>query len=394
MPIRVAAVAYTHYESDPRVRREAEALADRGDRVEVFCLASERFGPGSQEEEGVLVHRLAIPRYRGNQASTYARSYSAFWALTQWRLNQAHFSQSFDLVHVHTLPDVMVSAALLPRLSGARVLLDMHDLTPPLYALKFGLSEGSLPVRGLRWLQNAAVAFADAVICVHGAQYELLLRDGVPTEKLWVLMNLPDPKLFVPVASPMELAPEEPIRLVYHGTVLHRYGVDLMVQAFAEAKKSQPLLQLEIIGGGDFVGGVQTLAQELGLKEPDFTMTGEHRPLAETVARIRHGHLGIVPNRDDQEDSVLPTKLMEYLALGVPTIASKTRSIERFFPGDEVALFPVGDASALAEQILRLSQDLVARQALVAAGQRWTEQNGWLQERKKLYRLCDRLLER
>ena len=35
---RVCMVAYTHYESDPRVRREAEALIDAGMRVDFLAL--------------------------------------------------------------------------------------------------------------------------------------------------------------------------------------------------------------------------------------------------------------------------------------------------------------------------------------------------------------------
>ena len=137
MPKRIAMVAYTHYESDPRVRREAETLAERGDEVTVWCLQSE----GTQafdRIEGVDVRRIAISRYRGGKALAYVGSYLQFFAMSAANMSVQHRRAAFDIVHIHTMPDFMVFTAIWPRLTGAKVILDMHDLMPDLYAVKFG----------------------------------------------------------------------------------------------------------------------------------------------------------------------------------------------------------------------------------------------------------------
>jgi glycosyltransferase involved in cell wall biosynthesis len=390
MALRIGMVAYTHYESDPRVRREAEALAARGDEVLVWCLRAEG-KPESERIDGVEVRRITMPRYRGESATAYVGSYGRFFLVAGALLCTAHAKQRFDIVHVHTMPDFMVFVGLLPRLSGAKVVLDMHDLMPDLYAVKFGLDRQGPLVGALLALQRAATTFADAVISVHEPQYKLLLRDGVPARKLAVVMNAADPKHFSARKAEPPIGPEGPIRLVYHGTVLHRYGVDLAVRAFARARESEPRLHMAILGDGDFMPDVRALAAELGLSPAVLELSGRRLPIEEVAAAIRSAHIGIIPNRDDQEDSVLPTKLLEYVAVGIPAVATRTRCISRFFTSDVVELVPVGDTEAMAQGILRLAREPARRAALVAGGRRWNEEYGFETQKRLLFRTIDAL---
>lgn len=390
MPLRIAAVAYTHYESDPRVRREAEALAQRGDDVTVWALREEGM-PAVAMEHGVRVVRIQMPRYRGGRAAAYVGSYLRFMAEVSARLVAAHATKRFDLVHVHTMPDFMVFAGAIPRLFGARVVLDMHDLMPDLYALKFGLDRSGVLVKALKLTQDAATTFADGVICVHENQYDLLLRDGVPAHKLSIVMNAADPALFPPLPSVRSVEGDGPIRVVYHGTVLHRYGVDLAVRALAKARLLEPRLVMQILGGGDFVESVEALARDLGLGPDVIEISGVRRPIDQVAALIRNAHIGIIPNRDDNEDSVLPTKLLEYIAVGIPAIAARTRCISRFFDGNQVELVDVEDVDGMARAMVSLAQDQARREVLVKGGHEWEQEYGWDVNRKLLFRTVDAL---
>ncbi len=380
-------IAYTHYESDPRVRREAEALAARGDEVVVWCLGKDA-GMG-RSVNGVRLRQVTLPRYRGGRAAAYALSYGRFFAVVATRITAAHARRRFDVIHVHTMPDFMVFAALAPKLLGARIILDMHDLMPELYALKFHLAKEGRAVKALKWVQKSSTRFADYVISVHQNQYELLLRAGVPAPKLAIVMNAADPALFPPRNAEPAIVPEGPIRVVYHGTALHRYGVDIAVQAFATAHSKEPRLRMQLFGGGDFAPDVMALAKDLGLAPPVFEMTGEHRPLDEIARLIREAHIGLVPNRDDQEDSVLPTKLLEYIAVGIPAVVSNTRCVRRFFDETQVALVPVGDAEAMADALVDLARDARKRAAYVASARKWEEKYGWEVNKRALFRVVD-----
>ncbi len=390
MPLNIGAIAYTHYESDPRVRREAEALAARGDRVVVWTLRGEG-QPQTSTLNGVEVHRIRMPRYRGARALTYVGSYLRFMAAVSLQLVQAHAREKLDIVHVHTMPDFMVFAGLLPKLTGAKVALDMHDLMPDLYALKFGMGRTHPVVRALQLTQQSATGFADVVLCVHENQYGLLLEDGVPARKLIIVMNAADPELFPPRKKQPRIKENGPIEMVYHGTILHRYGIDLAIRAFAKAHAQLPQLRFKILGAGDYLEEARALAASLGLSAPNFEMPGVHRPLEEVAQAIRGAHIGVVPNRDDHEDSVLPTKLLEYIAIGIPSIASKTRCISRFFDDSQVQLVPVGDVEGMAKAMVDLAQDAARRKAMVAAGRKWEEAYGWEVNKKALFRTFDSL---
>jgi glycosyltransferase involved in cell wall biosynthesis len=207
-------------------------------------------------------------------------------------------------------------------------------------------------------------------------------------------MNAADPALFPPREHEPPSGPNDPIRVVYHGTVLERYGVDLAVRAFARAREQEPRLHMALYGGGDFVEPVRAIASELRLSSDIFYMTGEHRPLDWIAEQIRSAHIGVAPNRDNQEDSVLPTKLLEYLAVGVPSVATRTRCISRFFDGSEVELVEVGDVEGMANAIVRLARDPKRRETLIENGHLWEQRYGWHVNKANLFRTVDELCAR
>src|SRR5262245_37803554 len=102
---RVAMLAYTHYGSDPPVRREAEALVKAGHAVTVFCLDDEA---ASTTIDGVTVAGILPARYRGGNPLAYVLNYGRFFWAAATALRRRHRQQSFDLVQVHTMPDFLV----------------------------------------------------------------------------------------------------------------------------------------------------------------------------------------------------------------------------------------------------------------------------------------------
>jgi glycosyltransferase involved in cell wall biosynthesis len=73
---------------------------------------------------------------------------------------------------------------------------------------------------------------------------------------------------------------------------------------------------------------------------------------------IRQADAGIVANRNDVfTDGLLPTKMMEYVALGIPVIAARTSTISAYFDDEMVQFFEPGDVSSLAQSIIALSNE-------------------------------------
>jgi glycosyltransferase involved in cell wall biosynthesis len=204
-------------------------------------------------------------------------------------------------------------------------------------------------------------------------------------------MNAADPKLFPPRDKEPPIEPGLPIRVVYHGTLLHRYGVDLGLRAFALARKSEPRLQMVVLGDGDLLPELRRLAAELSLGPDALDLAGQRLPLDEVARRIRDAHIGLIPNRDDQEDSVLPTKLLEYVSIGIPAVATKTRCVSQFFDHRQLELVPVGDVEGIAQGILRVATDSKRRKEMIAAAREWNEEYGFDVQKRLLFRTIDAL---
>jgi hypothetical protein len=130
--------------------RYAQALVERGDEVDVIALGSDEKQPAFEMVDGVGVHR--IQRRVRNESSKY----SYLWRLIQFctkssfSLGRLHWKRKYNLVHVHNVPDFLVFSAWLPKLAGAKIILDIHDILPEFFANKFRKPEDSLYVKLLK----------------------------------------------------------------------------------------------------------------------------------------------------------------------------------------------------------------------------------------------------
>jgi glycosyltransferase involved in cell wall biosynthesis len=349
MAKRICMVAYTQYRSDARPRREAEALVGRGDEVDFIALGE---GGGREERvEGVSLVELASTRYRGASALAYLESYGSFFLRALAELTRRHTRRHYDVVQVHTMPDFMVFTAALVKPLGVKVVLDVHDTMPELYQSKFGIGPNHLLSRALEWQERLSCAFADRVICVHGPHKELLVRRGVPAQKITVILNVPDPRVFGAPSDGFEIARSGPPRLVYHGTIAERLGLDVALRALRRVLSRFPEARFDIIGTGDYAARTHELIRELELSDA-VHFADRQFPLAEIPGLVAGATLGIVPNRNDPATRMmLPVKLLEYAHLGIPAVAPRLPAITHYFGDDALAFYEPGDARSMSGAI-------------------------------------------
>jgi glycosyltransferase involved in cell wall biosynthesis len=385
---RACMVAFTDYPVDTRVRREAEALVARGDEVDFICLRTPSLGD-RRTMNGVSLHPVMSFDYRdGGRPRDYVRRYVTFQLAALVRILRLHMRRRYDVVHVNTMPDSLVFSALGAKLLGAKVILDVHDLMPELYASKFGLDEAHWVIRLLRAVERRSIAFADRAIAVHRPHLDALIRHGNPAEKFTIVMNVPDPKLFRPLAA---RATASRFVLIYHGTVGSRHGLDVAVRAVALARETVPDVELRIIGDGDYFPHVRALVEQLGV-EDWVRLEQRFVPIEELLPTINEAAVGLVPILDDPfTQYMLPVKLLEYVALGIPVIASDTRTIRSHFTDDMLCFAAPGDASDLAAKIVALHGDPERRARLAAAAGRFNDAHTWEREKERYLALVDSL---
>lgn len=370
-----------------RVQREARALRDSGLEVDVICLQRSD-EPSRDEEFGVQIYRLPVRRHKEHGALVQLLEYLAFFMLASWQLLKLHLKHRYATIQIHNLPDFLVFAAVIPKLLGARVILDLHDLMPEFYAARFGTDTSSLPVKLVILQERFSCRFADHVITVTEAWRQTLIERGVPADKCSVVMNLPDPAVFETNQNGPAMAEKNgKFRVFYHGNVSHRYGLDNLVTAFANVRRQRPDVNLMIHGRGDFQPELEALVNQFDLNK-SVTLSSDLIPLEDVVSLIKTADLAVVPYRYDIfTDGILPTKLMEYAALGISTIASETAAIKSYFSAEMVCFVPPNDVDALAEAMLGLIDDRGRLNRLSQNITGFHEQYNWRSESKQYVRL-------
>jgi glycosyltransferase involved in cell wall biosynthesis len=388
---------------ETRVQREAEALLKRGYQVDVISLRRE--GEAARETfKGARIYRLPVRRYRRGGLAAQFLEYLAFllmaMALVSWR----HLARPYATIQMHSPPDFLVFAAWLPKLLGAKLILDLHDLMPEFYMGRFGRGAGSLPVRLVRLEERISCRFADHVITVSHHWRQALDDRGVSADKVSVVMNVADDAIFtrpaagaepraasLPAHPPANGGQEGGLRLIYHGVVVERYGLDLALRAMAQLRDEAPDIHLTILGLGDFLESLKHLAQELGLNG-QVTFLDRLRPAEELPAIILQADAGIVPYRDDPfTDGLLPTKLMEYAALGLPAIAARTTAITRYFQGTMVELFTPGSVEDLARALKDIYADRTRLAVLAQRADSFNNTYNWTRIGSEYVDLVERL---
>lgn len=386
---RVCVIVYTDYAADTRVRRAAEALAERGDDVTVLCPQSPSL-VGRSELSGVKLLPTGSAGYaNASRPLAYVVMYLSFVLAAGVRALRLHLRRRFDVVHVHTMPDFLVFSAIGPRLLGAKVILDVHDLMPELYASKFGLPMSHAIVRGLKWVERLSVRFADAAVAVHKPHLDALVEHGNPRDKFTIVMNLPDPEMFRRRSGAQPLSE---FTLIYHGMVGTRNGLDVAVRAASLVQDMIPGLTLRIIGDGDDFARLRHLVDELDVAGTVRLDQG-YRPIEDVIPVLERASVGVVPIVDDPFTKyMLPVKLLEYVALGMPVIASSTSTIRAHFSEEMLAFTPPGDAQALAERIVELYHDPAKRSRFAAEAAKFTHEHNWPREKTRYYQLVDSMV--
>jgi glycosyltransferase involved in cell wall biosynthesis len=385
-------VVHAYYPlAETRVEREAQALIRQGYEVDVICLR--KTGELAVESAGgAMVYRLPVRRHKGSGLAVQLLEYLAFFTFVFVKLTVLYHKRRYRVVQVHNLPDFLIFAALWPKLAGARLILDLHDLMPEFYAARFGDDQMRWLTRLVRWQERLSCWFADHVITVSAHWRQALIKRGVPAYKCSVVMNVADNDIFNLHRDDSPRLPDRSkFQLIYHGMIVQRYGLDLAIRAVDRVRHEIPNIHLLILGKGEYVNALIRMTQELNLNQ-HVTIVNGLRPVEELPGIIRAADLGIVPYRNDVfTDGLLPTKLMEYAALGLPAIAARTTAIETYFSDTMVEFFKPGDVDDLARCIRSLWNSPERLAELARGSEKFNQRYNWSKLSSDYVALVERL---
>jgi glycosyltransferase involved in cell wall biosynthesis len=376
-PIEILHLVYGHYPADSRVKREVLALRATGKRLAVISVQSAG-EPATERIDGVVAIRVPGRKSRGGFLS-YLREYGEF-VLRCRRLVASHRALAHvQVVHVHTLPDFLMWAALPAKRRGARVVFDMHEIFPEFASAKFAGLLGAGVAGVARRIERWARRNADVTITVNRPIDELLkARPASDSEQRIVVHNTADPQDFRRSAQTVSQIPRGgSLQLVYHGTLTHLYGLDVAIRGIAQANRDGHNVRLTIIGDGPLRAYLEQMARTVAkpgavILEAPIT----HKMLATRLPRF---HAGVVPTRlNGMTRYSLSTKLLEYVQLGLPVLAADLPSYRLYFGAETLWFWTPGDPASLADAISTfLKSDGQQRAGRVARAQQLLEPLAW-----------------
>jgi glycosyltransferase involved in cell wall biosynthesis len=392
-----AVLLFSHYPADPRPRRAAEALAAQGVKIDLICLRDDDGEPARETFGSINVTRVRLKRQRGSKLG-YVGQYVAFVLASFFYLASRSLTRRYDLVHVHNMPDILVFGATVPKLLGAKVILDLHDPMPELMQTIFGLPEKSLSVVMLKRLEKLSIRFADLVLTVNLACKKLYSSRSCQSDKIKVVINSPDDQIFryrsgsSPEVNGKNGNVSNSFVILYHGSLVRRNGFDLAMEALEKVKKTISSVQLRVCGQRtDFFEEVMESARQRGL-DGNIEYLGV-LDLKGIVEAIEGCDLGIIPNhRNIFTEINTPTRIFEYLALAKPVIAPKAKGIQDYFGDNDLIFFELGNADDLARKIEFVYSHPEEVVDTVKRGQKVYLSHTWSRERLSLLNSISELL--
>jgi glycosyltransferase involved in cell wall biosynthesis len=382
---RAAVIVYSYYPSDTRVRRAAEAMVGAGMSVDLLCLTDLETDPPKEVIQGVNVFRVPIKRRRGSKWA-YLSQYGRFFLSSFWFLTIRGIKQKYDVVHVHNMPDFLIFAAVVPRVSGAGLILDLHDPMPELMTSIYGMESDQWQVRFLKWLERRSISFSTIALTPNITFKNLFVGRSCRPDKMQIVMNSPDQDAFDPMRfATVDRMTRSPIefRLMHHGSIVHRHGLDILVEALALLKPKIPGIRLDIYGHNEpFLKVVFEVAERLGVS--DRVHFHGAKPPKEIAEAIHNADLGIIPNRRSAFTALnFPTRIFEYLAMNRPVIAPTTRGITDYFSENDLLMFEQENLEDLADKIFYAWDHPAEVKDLVVRGRNVYRQHLWNGEKAR-----------
>lgn len=364
-----------------------------GYRVDVFALRKK--GQSRRETlNGVDIYHLQEREYNEKGLRSYLVRMVLFFVKVFFTIAAKQVRYRYNIVHFHNPPDFLVFSALIPKIMGARVIFDMHENLPEFYCAKFNKESSTLLVRIMLFFEKVATRFADFTITAHDLLRERVIkRDGISEENCVALLNYPSRAFF---SSSVQKNNDKEFTLIYPGTISYQNGIDIAIRAMAIVKEECKLAKLEIYGAPRSQIYYQELTNLIG----DLSLNGSVTfrgvvPFEEIGNVLRMANMGVVPKRGGIFGSeAFSTKILEFMAAGLPVIVSRTKIDEYYFNDSMVMFFEPDNHTDLARCIVELWRNPEKRESLIRKGKEFVAVNNWECKSNTYLSIVDTLLRK
>ena len=350
---------------DRRVWQQSCALRDAGYEVVVICPQMRGFNESEEVIDDIQVYRHWISEEAG-EVGGFLREYSsALWGEFKllWKAWRRH---RFDIVHLCNPPDLLFLVAAPYKLTGTRIIYDVHDICPEMFEAKFG-KRGLLywAVRAAEW---ATHFFADVVIATNESVRNIALsRGGQVPDNVFVVRTAP--KITDTRAEPEPALKKTRKHLVsYVGVMGNADGVRYIIEAAHHLVNisGRDDIQFLLMGSGPEYDKLVALRNELGLI--DFIDLPGRVSNEFLFTALQTMDLGVSSDPiNPYNDHCTMNKVLEYMTFAKPQVMFDLKE-GRFSAGDAARYVPENSAQALGQAIADLLDDPEERERMGRLG--------------------------
>jgi glycosyltransferase involved in cell wall biosynthesis len=352
--------------NDPRVRRQAESLAQNGYEVDIICVAINSDEPKVEKFGAITFYRILHKR-RPEGIILSSLHYIQFFVLAFLKLQLLHFQRRYKLIQIHNMPEFHVFTTIFQKMSGVPIVLDLHDLTPELFECKWGDGKRSSITSIIRVVEKLSCKFADRLITVNDICKENLTHRGVPADKITLVLNTPNQKIFKFDDHREFNTITSGAKLIYHGTVAERFGIHTAIEAMKYLNEKIPNSTFSIYGRFDvsYRKHLEKLISDLNLE--NCVSLNKEYPQEEIYQFIKGSDFGIVYYLDNEYMNLcLSTKMFEYNASLLPVVATRLKAFSMIFGDDCIAYTKSENPRDLADKIVELCFNPEKRKSMTA----------------------------
>lgn len=370
-------ISYSLYDTDIRVKRYSELFVNNTNRIDAIAICGKNGNEKQNILNGVSVYYIQKRTYDEKNRIDYFLKIIKFFIKGSFLLLYKHIKYKYDIIHVHNVPDFLVFMAIIPKWLGAKIILDIHDVMPELYCEKFKKSFKSSLANMLLFLERKSVHFADFVIVANDLWCEKIInRNNISHKKCIALLNYPNLNFFPEIVPKLK---QDSLKIIYPGHLSYHHGIDIAIKAFAIVKKNLPFATFDIYAHSfilEYRLFLKKLINKLNLE--DDIHIYESIVFSELTKVFKNVDMGVVPKRGGIFASeAFSTKIFDFMAAGIPVVASKTKIDEYYFNDSMIKFFAQGKHEDMAEKVIELYHNPDERQRLSDNGLEFAKRNNW-----------------
>lgn len=358
--MRILKIWDSEYPWDVRVEKISNALIEKGHYVSLICR--NRYNKKKFEKlEKLEIYRLPYYKLLGklNNPLSFPAFFNPVWIFQTYNLTK---KIKPDILLVRDLP-LALCAILVGKLLNVKVILDMAEPYPELIKLiwKFQkLQIKNILIRNpvfAEIVENIVLKYIDYILVVVDESKSRLIKKGFKEKNICVVTNATSfNSVKIEHLPEVYIKDKNKIKIIYLGLLGESRGLQTVIKALPIVLKEAPEVHLYIIGTGSAENSLKELTKNLSLNS-NVTFLGwiENK---ESARYLKYADIGIIPHFScGHWNNTIPNKLFDYMASGIPVIASDVFPMRRILSEENCGIaFKSGDHRDCAEAIILLTK--------------------------------------